>query len=249
MAQNINLYEAPHRATGSPVTPRGVMAVAALLVAALASLHWLDLQRNATLNDKLARMRSDRERMERQVNQLPASDRTDARLQKEELEVAALEGIAARLSSGALGRAGGFTEHLSALSRAGAEGVWLTGIRIDNGSRRLVLEGRALDAARVPQLFVALRGERLFEGMDFAALELKVVEAPAAGAAGASADIRKGQQPVQFRVRTPEQALVAVQAQSTTQAAGATPPAAATSAANVTGNAAVSRAATVGAAR
>jgi hypothetical protein len=242
MAQNINLYEAPHRATGSPVTPRGVMAVAALLVAALACLHWLDLQRNATLNDKLARMRSDRERMERQVTQLPANDRTDARLQQEELEVAALEGIAARLSSGALGRAGSFTEHLSALSRAGTDGVWLTGIRIDNASRRLVLEGRALDAARVPQLFVALRGEKLFEGMDFAALELKVLDGAAAGAAG---ETRKGQQLVQFRVRTPEQAQVPMQAQS-----GATVPAAAAAgAANVAGSAATTHAAAVGAAR
>jgi hypothetical protein len=242
MAQNINLYEAPHRATGSPVTPRGVMAVAGLLVAALACLHWLDLQRNATLNDKLARMRSDRERMERQVTQLPANDRTDARLQQEELEVAALEAIAARLSSGALGRAGSFTEHLSALSRAGTDGVWLTGIRIDNASRRLVLEGRALDAARVPQLFVALRGEKLFEGMDFAALELKVLDGAAARAAD---ETRKGQQLVQFRVRTPEQPQVPVQAQS-----GATAPAAAANgAANVAGSAATTHAATVGAAR
>ncbi len=221
MAQNINLYEAPRRKAGSPVTPRGVAAASALLVAGLACVHWIDLQRSATLNDKLVRMRADRERLERQLTQLPTQESHNARLQQDEQDVTALEQIAARLSAGALGSSGSFTEHLRALSRATTEGVWLTGIRIDNAGNRLSLEGRALDSARVPQLFTALRSEKLFEGMQFGALELKALgEAAPAASSNAGANLPKQQpQLVQFRIRTPEP----VQAVAATAAPAAAP--------------------------
>ncbi len=227
MAQNINLYEAPRRKAGAPVTPRGLAAASALLVAGLACVHWVELQRSANLNDKLVRMRADRERLERQLTQLPTPESSNARLQQDEQDVAALEQIAARLSAGALGSSGSFTEHLRALSRATTEGVWLTGIRIDNANARLSLEGRALDAARVPQLFTALRGEKLFEGMTFGALEVKALGDATPGATSA-APVPKGQpQLVQFRIRTPEPQQAATTAAAPPTAPGATPAAAA----------------------
>jgi Tfp pilus assembly protein PilN len=221
MPQNINLYEAPRRKAGAPVTLRGVAASAALLLAGLACMHWIELQRSATLNDRLVRMRADKERLERQLTQLPTPQASDARLQQDEQDVVALEQIAARLSAGALGSSGSFTEHLRALSRATTEGVWLTGIRIDNAGSRLTLEGRALDAARVPQLFTALRSEKLFEGMQFATLELKAL-GDAAQASASPAPVPKGQpQLVQFRIRTPEPVQGAAPAPVATAPAGA----------------------------
>lgn len=201
MAQNINLYEAPRKRGRQGISPRRVAAIAGLLVLALGTLHWVDRQRTAQLTAELAQLRATHERMTRQAAALPADTAAAEQLQRDERDVAALEQIAARLSAGALGRSDAFTAQLQALARSTTDGVWLTGIRIDNASRTLVLEGRALDPARVPQLFTALRNEPLFAGLAFSALELKALElAPKDPAA---ADTTRSQV-VQFRIRTPD---------------------------------------------
>ncbi len=208
MAQNINLYEPPRKRQQRAVTMQGVASIAALLLLALGALHWVDRQKSSQLERDLARLRADHERIARQTAQLPASS-TAERLQQDEHEVAMLEQIAARLTAGALGKSGSFNEHLQALARSTVEGVWLTGIRIDNGSNTLVLEGRALDAARVPQLFAALRREPLFAGLAFSTLEVKAVSdtggQPTAAAAAGGSDAARQQ--VRFKLRTPEPVL------------------------------------------
>jgi hypothetical protein len=217
MAQNINLYEAPRKREQRGVTPRRVAAIAALLVAALGTLHWVDRQRTAQLTAELAQLRAAHERISRQAAAVPADTAAAERLQRDERDVAALEQIAARLTAGALGRSDAFTAQLQALARSTTDGVWLTGIRIDNARNTLVLEGRALDPARVPQLFSALRNEPLFAGLAFSALELKSLEPNAAdpnGSAAASAAPAEttrsptAPQLVRFRIRTPEPVAV-----------------------------------------
>jgi hypothetical protein len=221
MAQNINLYEAPRKRERQGVSPQRVAAIAGLLVLALGTLHWVDRQRTAQLSAELAQLRATHERISRQAAALPADTAAAQQLQQDERDVAALEQIAARLSAGALGRSDAFTAQLQALARSTTDGVWLTGIRIDNARNTLVLEGRALDPARVPQLFSALRNEPLFAGLAFSALELKALEPAPQDAAAADAT---RSQLVRFRIRTPDPvlagALPAVPA-APTQALGA----------------------------
>jgi hypothetical protein len=211
MAQNINLYEAPRKRERRGVSPQRVAAIAVLLATALGTLHWVDRQRTAQLAAELAQLRADHDRISRQAAAVPADTAAAERLQQDESDVAALEQIAARLTAGALGRADAFTAQLQALARSTTEGVWLTGIRIDNARNTLVLEGRALDPARVPQLFSALRNEPLFAGLAFSTLELKALEPSAKDEAAASGGTRQVaatdttlSQLVRFRIRTPE---------------------------------------------
>jgi Tfp pilus assembly protein PilN len=84
----------------------------------------------------------------------------------------ALERLAARLTGGALGRIEGFSAALTALAQASTDGVWLTGVTLDNTAGQLALEGKALDAARVPLLLAALTRQPRFNGTEFAKMEL-----------------------------------------------------------------------------
>jgi Tfp pilus assembly protein PilN len=201
MAQNINLYEAPRKQARQGVSPQRVAAIAGLLVVTLGTLHWVDRQRTAQLAAELAQLRATHDRISRQTAALPADTAAAQQLQQDERDIAALEQIAARLTAGALGRSDAFTAHLQALARSTTDGVWLTGIRIDNASKTLELEGRALDPARVPQLFTALRNEPLFGGLAFSAFELKAVELTPKDPA--AADTTRSQL-VRFRIRTPD---------------------------------------------
>jgi Tfp pilus assembly protein PilN len=54
--------------------------------------------------------------------------------------------------------------------------VWLTAIRLEAGGGALALEGRALDAARVPAYIQGLRREPLLAGTTLAAIDLKSSE-------------------------------------------------------------------------
>lgn len=219
MAQNINLYEAPRRKDSAPLSRQGLVLLGALGVASLAPLYVMNLQTTQQLGEELARFKREATRIEGMLAKVPAAaDSAAGRLAREEADIAALEQIATRLSAGSLDRAGSFTEQLRALGRATTDGVWLTGIRINNANAALALEGRALDAARVPALLAALRNEPQFQGRGLAAIELKTVAEAAETPAG-----RKKAPLVQFRIRTPESqaGIAAVAAPATTTAPAA----------------------------
>lgn len=214
MAQNINLYEAPRRNDGAPFSGTGLIVLGVVGVAGLALLYGLNLQTNRQLADTLARFKREATRVEAMLAKIPsAADAVAQQRAREEADVAALEQIAARLSAGSLDGASGFTGQLRALGRATTDGLWLTGIRISNGHPALALEGRAVDAARVPALLAALRNEPLFQGLGLSAIELTSATGAAEG--------RRDAPLVHFRIRTPEGAAHA--AAATAAAAPALP--------------------------
>jgi hypothetical protein len=191
MPNNINLYQprAPRRA---PVR-RWLLPAALLAAGAIALSYALQARETAALQARLARAQANAERLARQAEQVPAAiERETKQLAALEQDVLALESLAARLTPGSVAAGAGFASQLRAFGRATAEGVWLTGIRIDQTSGQLTLEGRALDAARLPLLIAALGGEPAFNGLAFATLDLKLAED--AGRGDMPADV------VKFRV-------------------------------------------------
>lgn len=196
MTQNINLYEAPKPQARSLFSRQGALLVGASALIGMSAMYWLTVQETQAQQAELKRLQSEAQRIERMIAQVPSASADQAdKLTSEEREVAALEAIAARLSTGSLGQAGNFTEHLRAFGRASTDGVWLTGIHINNSNGSLTIEGRALDASRLPALIDALRKEPLFAGTPFGSIEMKAVE---------SGDSRRGPitQAVRFRIRT-----------------------------------------------
>ncbi len=116
------------------------------------------------------------------------------RLAAEEREVQALEAVAHTLSTGGLARAAGFVGPLQAFGRATTEGVWLTGLTLDNRHGSMVVEGRALDASRVPTLLQTFKAEPYFDGTTFSAIELT---------AGTATSALAAERALKFRISTP----------------------------------------------
>lgn len=176
MAQNINLYAAGRRRRAR-FSRAGLAAVTGLALAAIAAFSALE----ARHRDELRTAAVAAERAAARLEQfLAAAPKSAQRAQEEqsaaEAEVLALEAVAGRLSAGQLGRTTGFTQSLRALARGSTEGLWLTGVHLDNHGAQIALEGKALDAARVPALIERLRRAPQFAGTEFATIELKPAE-------------------------------------------------------------------------
>jgi hypothetical protein len=176
MAQNINLYSSGRRQR-APMSRIGVAALAVVGLVAVGALYALETQRQAQLRNAVQETERTVTRLEKQLASAPSGAlQAQQELNAVETEVAALETTASRLSAGALGRTTGFTAQLRALARGSTEGVWLTGMRFDNAGAQIALEGKALDAARVPALIERLRRAPQFSGTTFSTIELKPSE-------------------------------------------------------------------------
>ncbi|HTT10656.1 MAG TPA: PilN domain-containing protein [Burkholderiaceae bacterium] len=194
MAQNINLH-ATGRRRPAPISRAGVAALTVLALAAAGVLYGLEARRQVHLRAAAEEAERAASRLEKQLAATPsAAKHAQQDLNALEGEVVALEAVALRLSSGALGRTTGFTAPLRALARGSTDGVWLTGIRFDNAGNQIALEGKALDAARVPAFIERLRRAPQFSGSTFATIELKPSEETGVRAPAAL---------VRFRLATP----------------------------------------------
>jgi Tfp pilus assembly protein PilN len=143
----------------------------------------------------LERVQAQTERLQRAIAEVPSADAVLAdRLAFEEREVQALEAVAHTLSTGGLAHTTGFVGPLQAFGRATTEGAWLTGLSLDNRRGSMVVEGRALDASRVPALLQTLKAEPYFAGTTFSAIEM-MAGVPSASSAADRA--------LKFRMSTP----------------------------------------------
>jgi len=192
---NINLLERkPPSGLALPWVRRAVALSGSLV--ALGTLVFVAQTRDLkAVRHELARVQAQTERLQRAIVEVPSPDVALAdRLASEEREVLALEAVAHTLSTGGLAHTTGFVGPLQAFGRATTEGVWLTGLTLDNRRGSMVVEGRALDASRVPSLLQTLKAEQYFAGTTFSAIQMT------AGAAnGASAADRV----LKFRISTP----------------------------------------------
>lgn len=175
---DLNLQGPTHRAE---VPFRLPLAVAlAAIVAGLGAVTWTEGRSVELQRATAAQLAADVKRAEQALAALKpqAAARADAPASAE-ADVAALEALASRLGEIASARNEPFTESLRALARARAEGVWLTGIRLGHARGPMVLEGRALDASRVPLWLAALQSEPRFAGTAFARIDLQPAREPA----------------------------------------------------------------------
>ena len=176
MTQNINFYRRRAPAKGA-VSGRGTLTIALVVAAAAVAWYTLDMRRIADLRAQTQQAQAEAGRVERLLATVPSPGAEFAqRLKQQEDEVVALESAATRIADGTLSRAAGFTPHLRAFSNVAIDGVWLTGIQIDRARGVLALDGRALDAARVPVYLASLQREPLFTGLVFAAIEVKAID-------------------------------------------------------------------------
>jgi len=212
MAQNVNLLE-PSQAAPSPARVALRRAtIAAILIGAvtatIAGLQWRSLE-NARA--ELTQVQAESQRLQReQVDAATPDPALVAQIAQDERDVAALELIAHQLTNGSFGRTQGFADELRAFGRATASGIWLTGLKLDNPTNSMTLDGKAVDASRVPALIHALESEPHFSGTRFASIELHTSETTVDG----------GPRTVAFRIATPVSDLLADSGKDSIHGAG-----------------------------
>ncbi len=195
MTQNINLHPGSRRRRAWG-TRSGALVIALVAAGSVGALFQLERTRQAQLRVASEDAERTLVRLEKQVGNAPSgAQHALEELTRAEAEVVSLEQVATQLNSGVLGRTTGFTAPLRALATGRTDGVWLTGIWFDNAGSQLALEGKALDAARVPALIERLRRMPQFAGTAIATIDLKPAEE-----AGKQAPASL----VRFRIATPK---------------------------------------------
>lgn len=185
--QVINLLP-PNRTQRARRLSRTMMFALALLAAVALTLHALYEERKvAATRVAAAQIDAQTERLQRLLQQQAPAPSTD--LAALERDVASLEAVAARLAGGPLG-ADGFAGTLRVLAQARTDGVWLTAIKLDRSSGSVTLEGRALQADRVPALIDALGQQPTLAGTRFSAMEMKPDDGALPGDLGGPAPLR-----------------------------------------------------------
>ncbi|HXW64391.1 MAG TPA: PilN domain-containing protein [Burkholderiaceae bacterium] len=218
MAQNVNLLE-PTSTGPSPgrVGLRRAAIAAVLVSVATVTVAALQVRGLGNARAELARVQAETQRLQReQIDAATPDPALIAQIMQDQRDVEALELIAHQLTNGSFGRTQGFADELRAFGRATASGIWLTGLKLDNPTNSMTLDGKAIDASRVPALIHALESEPHFSGTRFASIELHASETQANSAP----------RTVDFRIATPVSDLVVDVGKDPVQgAAGGTAPA------------------------
>ena len=217
---NINLLERKAPAGLALRWVRRAVLVSGSLVT-LGALAFVVQSRDLrTVRLDLERAQAQTERLQRAIAEVPSPDAALAdRLASEERDVQALEAVAHTLSTGGLAHTTGFVGPLQAFGRATTERAWLTGLSLDNRRGSMVVEGRALDASRVPALLQTLKAEPYFAGTTFSAIEMTAGVPSAASAADRALKFRMSTPTAD--VETPGQAASAAGAASAARATAA----------------------------
>lgn len=77
------------------------------------------------------------------------------------------------MESGTLGRTQGFSAQMRAFARQSLDGLWLTRVHLNADGSEMEIAGRALKAELLPVYIHRLNSEQIFQGQNFAALNVK----------------------------------------------------------------------------
>ncbi len=179
MSQQINLFNPVFLRQKHYFSALAMVQALALIVAGIAAIYAYELRQIAVL-DRVAR--DSEQQLTARRNQLLAfskqfSEQGASKALAEELAAAEARlqerrGLLEDVRTGVGGDVQGYSRYLAALARASTPGVWLTGLEIGGKSGDLVIKGRALDAALVPQYIRALNRQEAFGGRRVGELRL-----------------------------------------------------------------------------
>lgn len=183
MSQQINLYEARLRPRHELATARNLGACALLmlvLMTALALWTRADADRK-TGAAELVRKQSAEEQekmvaLAKMLAERKVSPALTSEIDVSKAMVAARSEVMTALDSGGLGNTAGFSGYMFGFARQAQSDPWLTGFAVTSGGEEIEISGRLLDPSRLPPYVQRLRGEPVFQGRRFAALEMRDVE-------------------------------------------------------------------------
>lgn len=182
MNQDIDLLSAvPSERQHFPSGIHAAIAVLVVLVATISYSSWLSGQADSAeqevrlLNDSIDDIVFNLEERSEFLIDRNADPALLEEIVARERELADKRRVLNLLSGETLGNTGGFSEQLAALGRSHSAGLWLQRIELQDGGRRLALEGRAIAAELVPEFLDELEGEDAFNGVAFNQVALRDV--------------------------------------------------------------------------
>ncbi|HZE90733.1 MAG TPA: hypothetical protein VE029_03330 [Rhizobacter sp.] len=197
MTRNVNLYDAALRTRHDWLHARMALScLGAALLAVLISAGWLrwDVAQLRAPSEQTAAALKTRQAELTALAQQVANAKSDARLLAEvsfaRATLAQREAALELLRGGGLGNEQGHAAALGAFARQTIDGLWLTGVVLDQHD--VALRGRTLHPELIPAYVTRLNKEPALQGRSFRALDVaRPFEAePAAGAASAAAEPR-----------------------------------------------------------
>jgi len=174
VSQQINLYQPIFRKQKKIFSAKTLLQASAMLIAALLLIYGYGRWQVFTLNQELTHAKSQLTASQRRVAEMrrlnppkvkdQRLEKTSKRLQK---ELDTKRRVIAVLSGKSFGNTAGFADYFEGLARQHVAGMWLTGLKIQDGGTHLELSGSTLRPALVPRFLQHLGGEAPFAGMRF----------------------------------------------------------------------------------
>lgn len=189
MSQQINLYQPIFRRERKVFSAATIAHVGIVMALGLAVIYgyarWQmhALEREvALLETQQAQAKAQLEQLSKEVAAQGDDGALKAQLAAQQAELASRRELLRWLGEREQGRQGGFAEHLTGLARQHRSGeLWLDGIRLADGGRRVTLEGGSHDAGAVVRYLRRLGGEPAFAGLEFDSVTLERGKDPASG--------------------------------------------------------------------
>lgn len=179
MKQQINLYQPIFRKQKKIFSAKTLVQASALLIAALLLIYGYGRWQVFALNQELAHSKAQVAASQRRVaemRRLSPPQAKDQRLEKANdrlaRELETKHRVLAVLSGKSFGNTSGFADYLEGLARQHVSGMWLTGLKIEDGGTRLELRGASLRPELVPRFLQRLGGEKAFAGTSFSTFKM-----------------------------------------------------------------------------
>ena len=172
--QQINFYQQLDRYQEPPFSARqqayGLAAIAIVMLVLYGTFYIVCEQRAAELQQAEA----EQARLQQQLSSLTSKrdqrlqdTRLKQQLQRLERELGFKQKVMKEVAGPGFEAGRGFSEYLEGLARQHIQGLWLTGIHLQNSGRTVSMEGGALKPNLVPQYIRGLSRETVFSGKQF----------------------------------------------------------------------------------
>ncbi|PSQ90965.1 MAG: hypothetical protein BRD57_05575 [Proteobacteria bacterium SW_6_67_9] len=179
--QHVNLYQGRFRpqrdATDALHLAFALLAIVLLCLAVSGYQAWQARQAQQRLAEALTAQEAAQQRLDELRGALERAREADSgasqQIERVRREYEAKQRLLRFLAEGPLADEAGFSGHLSGLAEHIVDGVWLRRIQLEQGGRRIRLDGHAQKPEQIPAFMAALGRAAPFKGRTFRTLRVE----------------------------------------------------------------------------
>lgn len=180
MNQQVNLYRGVLKPQRTPLSAvwlaASLVVVVGALIAVYGAMSWRLSQRQAALDEleqQRASLADEVAELGNRLSEREVDPQLEARADALERELTVKRRLTSLLAGQARGNVRGFSSLLVPLARHHVDGLWLRQIALRQGGEQLALQGRTVDATKLPDYLQALRGASAYQGRRFGTFRMQ----------------------------------------------------------------------------